>query len=56
MKETNKRNSNVEKITKATRAAVKEEATVTQKSTVNRLQETRKQVSEAVKLVGKTHT
>ena len=56
MKDVNKKNTNIEELTRATKQAVREEAAVTRKASEDRLQRIERQVSELTKVAAKTQT
>jgi uncharacterized coiled-coil protein SlyX len=56
MKDVDKKNTNIEELTRATKQAVREEAAVTRKASEDRLQRIERQVSELTKVAAKTQT
>jgi uncharacterized coiled-coil protein SlyX len=56
MKDVNKKNTNIEELTRAIKQAVREEAAVNRKASEDRLQWIERQVSELTKVAAKTQT
>ena len=56
MKDVNKKNTNTEELTRASKQAAREEAAVTWKASKDRLQRIERQVSKLTKVAAKTHT